>query len=166
MAVAELARHEHPDPPFAIDLPAGAELGVMPGVLLVARLPRELSGSPFQSNLTVVAEDLPADVDAEAHAEASLRQEAEALPGWRLIDRAQAQVGEAPADRTLATYLVGRRSGVDLGRQVSITLEQWRLRHGARSWIVSASCETGDYGLLGELWTACAESLRPGAGAA
>jgi hypothetical protein len=150
------------DPPFAIDLPDGLELGEMPGVLLVARAPEDVSGSPFRTNLTVVAEELPPDADLAAHAEASLADAARNLPGWRLIDRAPAQVGGRDGERTLATYLVARDSGVDFGRDLSVTVEQWRVVHEGRAWIASASCETGEYGLVCDAWTACAESLRPG----
>src|SRR5262245_51744016 len=104
MAVVELERYRHPDPAFDIDLPAAAELGVMPGTLIVARAPEGASDSPFRTNLTVVAQHLPPGVDRERYAEAALAQEAGSLPEWRLIDRAPAEVDGRPAERTLATY--------------------------------------------------------------
>jgi hypothetical protein len=161
MTVVELERYRHPDPRFEIDLPQGAELGVMPGMVLVARLPEDASPSPFRSNLTIVAQELPAGVDVSAHGDASLAEEARSLPEWRLIDRAPAEVGGRTAERTLATYRLGRDSGIDAGRALSVTVEQWRLLRDGLAWIVSASCESGDYGLVCDLWTECAESLRP-----
>ena len=164
MAVAGLERHVHPDPRFEIDLPSGTELGIMPGVVLVARAPESASSSPFRTNLTVVAQALPAGADPDRYAELALAEEAGSFPDWRLIDRAEAWIGELPAERTLATYRLSRSSGVDFGRELSVTVEQWRLVHEDLAWIVSASCETGEYALVADLWTACAESLRPGAG--
>lgn len=155
-------RYTHADPAFEIDLPAGAEVGAVAGTLVVARAPESASSSPFRSNLTIVAEELPDDVDPAEHAEASLVQEAEGLPGWRLIDRATDMIDGHEASRTLATYIVGRESGVDFGRDLPVTLEQWRLVRGSRAWIASASCETGDYALFGQLWATCATSLRVG----
>ena len=162
MAVVELERYQHPDPGFEIDLPQGVELGVMPGMVLVARLPLDESRSPFRGNLTIVAQELPAGVDVAAHGDASLAEEARSLPNWRLIDRAPAEVGGLPAERTLATYRLGRDSGIDAGRALSVTVEQWRLLRDGLAWIVSVSCESSEYGLFCDLWTACAESLRPG----
>jgi hypothetical protein len=165
MAAIELAPYRHDDPAFEIDLPVGMEVGAMPGVCVVAREP-EGERSPFRSNLTVVAQDLPPGIDPVELAEASLAEEARRFPHWRLIDRAPARVGELDAERTLATYRLARDSGVDFGRELSIAVEQWRAQVGERVWIVSASAESGDYGLVSELWAACAESLRPGGGAA
>lgn len=155
-------RYAHADPAFEIDLPAGAEVGTVAGTLVVARAPQSASSSPFRSNLTIVAEELPADVDPAEHEEASLVQEAAGLPGWRLIDRATDTIDGDAASRTLATYMVGRGSGVDVGRDLPVTLEQWRLVRGGHAWIASASCETGDYALFGQLWATCATSLRVG----
>jgi hypothetical protein len=161
MATAELERYRHPDPTFEIDLPAGFELGVMPGVLIVARAPETASRSPFRANLTVVAQELPPGVDPVALSDGSLAEQARSFPRWRLIDRAEARIGELPAERTLATYLVTRDSGIDMGRSVSVAVEQWRAQAGDVAWIVSGSCETPHYGLVADLWAACAESLRP-----
>lgn len=163
MELDTFERYAHADPPFEIAFPAGAELGVMPGTLVMARAPDGLSSSPFRSNLTLVAEDLLEDIDPAEHAEASLAEEARSLPGWRLIDSATDRVDDTDAERTLATYLVERSSGIDFGRDLSVTLEQWRLVRGRRAWIASASCETGDFGLFGEVWATCARSLRIGA---
>jgi hypothetical protein len=159
MPVAELERYSHPDPAFEIDFPAGFELGTMPGTLVAARAPA--GASPFRPNLTVIAQELPPGIDPAALSEASLAEQARSFPRWRLIDRAEARIGGLPAERTLVTYLLTRDSGVDLGREVSITVEQWRMLRAGEAWIVSASCETAEYGLLGDLWSACAESLRP-----
>jgi hypothetical protein len=161
MAEIELERYRHRDPPFEIDLPVGMEVGAMPGVLVVAREPAG-ARSPFASNLTVVAQDLPVGLDLAAHADESLAEEARSLPHWRLIDRAPAHVGELDAERTLATYRLSRASGVDFGRELSVAVEQWRIDVERRVWIVSASAESGDYGLVSDVWTTCAESLRPG----
>jgi hypothetical protein len=161
MATAGLERYRHPAPAFEIDLPTGFELGVMPGVLVVARAPEAASASPFRANLTVVAQQLPPGVDPVELSDGSLAEQARTFPGWRLIDRAEARIGELPAERTLATYRVTRDSGIDMGRGVSIAVEQWRALAGDVAWIVSGSCETAEYGLVGELWRACAESLRP-----
>jgi hypothetical protein len=163
MAVARLERFRHPDPAFEIDLPSGMEVGVMPGVLVVARAPEGATTSPFRTNLTVVAQELPAGVDASSYAEFALAEEARSFPDFRLIDRAPARLTCLDAERTLATYRLARDSGVDFGRPLSITVEQWRAVHEDLAWIVSASCETPDYALVADLWTACAESLRPGA---
>ena len=92
MAVVELERYRHPDPPFEIHLPAGSELGIMPGTLIVARAPEDVSDSPFRTNLTVVAQRLPPGADREHYAAAALAQEAGSLPEWRLIDRAPARI--------------------------------------------------------------------------
>jgi hypothetical protein len=162
MAVAGLQRYRHPDPTFEIDLPPGAEVGTMPGTLIVARAPEQASASPFRTNLTVVAHEVPGGIDPERYAEAALAESARALPRWRLIDRAPAQIDGLPAERALATYLMSRASGVDFGRELSVAVEQWwQLREGM-AWILSASCEAAEYGRFGELWAACAESLQPG----
>ena len=154
-------RYAHDEPAFEIDLPADAELAEMDGMLLAARAPEGTTASPFRSNLTIVAQDLPGDIDHEALAEASLAHEARTFPNWRLIDRSAAQLGDTPAERTLATYVMGRASGVDFGRDLSVTVQQWRVICGSRAWIASASCETPDFALVGDLWAACAETLRP-----
>lgn len=156
-------RYVHDEPAFEIELPADAELEEVPGMLLAARAPEGVTASPFRSNLTIVAQDLPGDDVHDALAEASLAEEARTLPNWRLIDRAPAQLGDLPAERTLATYVVGRASGVDFGRDLSVTVQQWRTIQGSRAWIASASCETPDFALVGDRWAACAATLRPGA---
>jgi hypothetical protein len=163
MAVAGLERHRHPDPAFEIDLPSAMEVGVMPGVLVVARAPEGATASPFRTNLTVVAQELPSGVDASSYAEFALAEEARSFPDFRLIDRAPAQLGGLEAERTLATYRPARDSGVDFGRPLSVTVEQWRTVHESLAWVVSASCETPEYAFMADLWTVCAESLRPGA---
>jgi hypothetical protein len=156
-------RYVHEDPAFAIDMPVDADLGTTAGMLVVARAPEGLTASPFRSNLTIVAQDLPGDVDHAELAEQSLAEEARALPNWRLIDRATETVGELPAERTLATYIVGRGSGVDFGRDLSVTVQQWRIVEGTRQWITSASCETPEFALVGDLWADSAVTLRLGA---
>ena len=162
MAAGQLERYRHADPAFEIDLPPGTEVGTMPGMLVVARAPEDASSSPFRTNLTVVAQELPPGTGPRALAEASLAEAARSFPGWRLIDRAPARLGELTAERTLATYLPSRRSGVDFGRPLSVAVEQWRVLHGGLAWILSASCETPDYGCFGDVWRACAASWRPG----
>jgi hypothetical protein len=151
-AALELVRYRHPDPAFEIDLPAAADLGTMPGMLIVARAPEDASASPFRTNLTVVAQELPPQLEPERYIEGALAEAERSFPAWRLIDRAPG--------RTLATYRLSRDSGVDFGRPLSVAVEQWWQLRDGMAWIVSASCEVGDYGLVSELWTACAESFR------
>jgi hypothetical protein len=155
MPSAELTRHCHADPPFTIDLPPDVELFSVPGVPLIARDPTGGSGSPFRANLTVAVDALEPAMDPPV--------ELESLPSWRLIDRAEDSVGGLPAERLLATYVLDAQDGVDLGRPVSVTLEQWRLEHAGRAWVVSCSCDTLEYALAARTWAVCAESLRPGA---
>ena len=160
MAVAELERYRHDDPPFTVDLPAGAELGVMPGLLIVARAPEAATVSPFRPNITILAQELPAGTDLDALADAAIDEAARCLPAWHLLDR---EAGEGADERTLATYLA-RLEGVDLGREVPVVVEQWRRVHDGLLWVLSASCELAEYGELADLWDACARSLAPGAG--
>jgi hypothetical protein len=155
MAAAERTLHRHADPPFTIELPPDVELLSAPGLPLVARDPRDSGRSPFRANLTVAVASL------EAAAEPPY--ELESLPGWRLIDRAEDTVGDLPAERLLATYVLEAHDGVDLGRPVSVTLEQWRLEHAGLAWVLSCSCDTLDYAVASRTWSACAASLRPGA---
>jgi hypothetical protein len=163
MAPAELVRHHGRRPDFGIDVPADAERRTGPSVLLTAVEPRRGEGAPlFASNLTVVAEPLPPGMTLERYADGSLATESEMFPGWRLIDRAEAPVGDLPGVRTLATYLASGIDGLDFGRDLSVTLEQWRVVADGRGWVVSVSTETPDYHLVCDLWAACAESLRPG----
>jgi hypothetical protein len=162
MAPATPLRHRHPDPAFAIDLPDGVELIEVPGLLLTARRPAGASASPFRSNLTVVAEPLPEGLDLDAYCEGSLAVQAGMFPRWRLLDRETVEVSERPALRTLATYRAARDSGVDFGRTLSVTVEQWRLLADRTAWIASASCETPEYGLVGEAWAESATSLVVG----
>jgi hypothetical protein len=151
---------------FAIDVPEGAEeadaraQGLPAELVLAVREPAGATESPFRSNLTVVAEPVPAGTGLAAYADASIATESEMLPGWRLIDREDTSVGELPAVRTLASYLGSAMPGLDFGRPLSITLEQWRLLHAGTGWVVSASCETAEYALVCDAWRACAESLR------
>ncbi len=147
---------EHPD--FTIDLPEDVEVGELPGTLLVARDPN--GASPFRANLTVVAEALPPGFGLAEYTAAGLDQAEAAIPGFRLIDRAETQLAGRPAVRTLATYLVTPESGIDLGRPVSVTLEQWRTIADDRAWVVSCSCDTAEYWQAAEGWSACAESLE------
>jgi hypothetical protein len=161
MAVAELERHRHPDPACAIDLPAGFEVGTMPGMLLVARAPEGFSPSPFAPNLTLAAQRLSPATDLGALGDEALAVAQRSLPAWRLLDRTDATIGRLEGERTLATYLVRRGSGVDLGRDVSVAVEQWRVVGDGLAWIVSGSCESAEYGQLCDLWAASAESLRP-----
>jgi hypothetical protein len=163
MAAAALERYRHPEPAFAIDLPADAELGVGPGVLVVATAPVGATRSPFRTNLTVVAQELAPGTDPDAYAAFGLAEAERSFPEWRLIDRTPIEVAGLAGERTLATYRVARDSGVDFGRELSVAVEQWRLIGETLAWIVSASCETPEYGLVGEVWRACAETLRPGA---
>jgi hypothetical protein len=149
--------HTHQDPPFAIELPDDVELGAAEGTLLVARDPN--GQSPFRANLTVVAEQLPPGYDHAAYMDAGIEQAERSLPGWRLIDRTETGQGE----RTLATYLITPETGFDLGRPVSVTLEQWRVIDGDIAWIVSCSCDTAEYWQASDTWARCAESLRTGA---
>jgi hypothetical protein len=149
-------RHSHPD--FAIDLPEDVEVGELPGTLLVARDPN--GASPFRANLTVVAEQLPPGFGLAEYSAAGLDQAEQSIPGFRLIDRAETELAGLPAERTLATYLVTPETGVDLGRPVSVTLEQWRAIAGERAWIVSCSCDTAEYFKAADVWSACAESLE------
>jgi hypothetical protein len=159
MAEAGLVSYRHRDPAFEIGVPAGFELGALPGALVVARAPE--GRSPFRANLTVVAHELPPETDAAALSDGALAEQARSFPGWRLIDRAAARVGGLRAERTLITYLLTRDSGIDLGREASIAVEQWRTLGSGVSWIVSGSCETPEYGRFAPLWSACAASLRP-----
>lgn len=158
-----MLRHEHADPPFAIDLPDGVELIDLPGMLMTARRPAEASRSPFRSNLTLVAEPLPDGLDLGAYCDGSLAVQAQMFPHWRLVDREAAEVGGRPAVRTLATYRAARDSGVDFGRVLSVAVEQWRLLDENMAWIASASCETPEYAMVGEAWAASVGSLRVGA---
>jgi hypothetical protein len=157
----ELVRYRHPDPPFAIDLPAEAERS-SDGALLVAREPVPEPAAAFRANLTVVAEQIPAGLSFEAYAERSIADESEMLPAWRLIDRDDTEIGGRPAVRTLATYLASGMPGFDVGRDLSIALEQWRIQHDGDAWIASVSCDAVEYALVSEVWRVCAESLRPG----
>jgi hypothetical protein len=138
---------EHPE--FFIDLPEDVEVGELPGTLLVARDPR--GASPFRANLTVVAEQVPPGFGLAEYTAAGLDQAVDAIPGFRLIDRAEATLAGLPAERTLATYLAG---------PVSVTLEQWRAIAGDRAWVVSCSCDTAEYFKAADVWSACAESLE------
>jgi hypothetical protein len=147
---------DHPE--FFIDLPEDVEVGELPGTLLVARDPT--SASPFHANLTVVNEQLPPGFGLAEYTAAGLDQAERSIPGFRLIDRADASLAGLPAVRTLATYLVTPESGIDLGRPVSVTLEQWRAVAGDRAWVVSCSCDTAEYFKAADVWTACAESLE------
>ena len=162
MAPEGLERYRHPDPEFEIDVPAGFDLGAMPGALVVARAPEGTSASPFRANLTVVAQQLPPGIDAATLSQASLAEQAHCFPGWRLIDRAGAWIGGLPAERTLVTYLLTRDSGLDLGRETSIAVEQWRMLRSDVAWIVSGSSETPEYGRFAGVWSVCAGSLVAG----
>jgi hypothetical protein len=162
MAATTPRRYRHADPAFAIDLPDGVELGDVPGMLLAARRPAEASASPFRSNLTVVAEPLPEGLGLDAYCEGSLAVQARMFPHWRLLDRETVEVSDRRAVRTLATYRAARDSGVDFGRTLSVTVEQWRLVADRTAWIASASCETPEYGLVGEVWAESATSLEVG----
>src|SRR4051812_41275348 len=119
MPAVELERYRHPSPPFAIDLPAAAERSSSEGALLVAREPAPEPAATFRANLTVVAERVPAGMDFAAYAAGSIADESEMLPGWRLIDREDTEVGGSPAVRTLATYLGSAVAGFDFGRDLS-----------------------------------------------
>ncbi len=160
MQVRELEPYRHPDPAFDIDLPARFEIGASPGVLLTAVIPEAESGSPFRTNLTVVAQELPPGADLDEYSDASLAEAARSLDGWRLIDRERGVAGDPGFERTLATYSASG-SGADFGRPMSITVEQWRRVHDGLAWIVSTSCETAEYGMVSEGWELCALSLRP-----
>jgi hypothetical protein len=161
-----LQRYRHAEPPFAIDLPADVEIdSAAPGTLLVARDPGGEGRSPFRANLTVVAEQLPDGFDPADYTAAGLAQAERSIPGWRLIDRTDTTLSGRPGERTLATYLVTPETGIDLGRAVSVTLEQWRVIEGDVAWIVSCSCDTAEYWQASETWTRCAESLRLGSDA-
>jgi hypothetical protein len=163
MPAATLERHHGRSPAYGIDVPAGAELGDADGLLLTVVQPQgDGPARQFKPNLTLVAEPLPPGMDLEAYTDGSLATESEMFPGWRLIDRATAPVGELTGVRTLATYLASAVNGLDFGRDLSVTIEQWRVVHEGRGWIVTASAETPDYHLTCDLWAACAESLRPG----
>jgi hypothetical protein len=164
MPTEALRRHRHADPPFAIDLPADAEVGAAPGVLLAARDPADAAGSPFRPTLTVAVEAVPPGLDTDAYVSGGLEQLAATLPDWRLVDLAEARLGDLPARRVLGLYIVDPGSGIGLARSVSVTLEQWRLVHAGLGWTVSCSCDTFDYARAAAGWTACAESLRPGSG--
>jgi hypothetical protein len=161
MPAVELERYRHPSPPFAVDLPAGAERS-SEGALLVAREPVPDPAVSFRANLSVVAEQIPAGMAFAEYAARSIADESEMLPGWRLIDREDTNVGGLPAVRTLATYLGSAVPGFDFGRDLSIALEQWRVWAEADVWIASVSCDAVEYALVSEVWRVCAESLRPG----
>lgn len=155
--------HRHADPPFAIDLPADVEIDTeAAGTLLVARDPGGEARSPFRANLTVVAERLPDGFDPAEYSTTALAQAERSIPGWRLIDRTDTTIAGRPGERTLATYLITPESGIDLGRAVSVTLEQWRVIDADVAWIVSCSCDTAEYWQAADTWTRCAESLRLG----
>jgi hypothetical protein len=161
MPAVELLRYRHPDPAFAIDLPAEAERS-SDGALLVAREPVPDPAPAFRANLTVVAEQIPGGLGFAAYVDRSIADESEMLPGWRLIDREDTEIGGRPAVRTLATYLASAMPGFDVGRDLSVALEQWRIEHAGAAWIASVSCDAVEYALVAEVWRACAESLRPG----
>src|SRR5262249_23741873 len=135
-----------------------------PGVLLLVRDPEGASSSPFRANFNIVAEALPPDADLDGYTSAGLEAVAERFPGWRLIDRAEEPVGDRPGERTLASYLVTPETGIELGRVVSVTLEQWRVFHDGLAWILSGSCDTGEYRSAAPAWAAMVATLRLGAG--
>ena len=163
MATLSLVRHRHADPACAMDVPNAFELGVMPGVLFVARAPSGLfSSSPFLPNVTVTAAELGPDALPEDLGEQALSYAERTLAAWRLIDRTDAELAGMPGERTLASYLVRPGSGLDLGRDVVVTVEQWRVVGDRLSWVVSGSSESLDYGQVADLWAAMAESLAVG----
>jgi hypothetical protein len=163
MSIAGYTLYRHLDPPFTIELPADGEAIEQPGVMLLVRDPEGTSASPFRANLNLVAEALPPHADLDGYTAAGLEATAERLPGWRLIDRAEEPVGDRPGERTLASYLLTPESGVDLGRAVSVTLEQWRVFHDGLAWIVSGSCDTGEYRSAAPAWAAIVSTWRLGA---
>jgi hypothetical protein len=162
MPVDELRRYRHADPAFEIDLPAGLEAGPAPGALIVVADPAGSSASPFRASLTVVAQELPGGVDATTYVDECLAEAVRHFPGWRLIDRAETLIGDLPAERTLATYLATPETGVDLAWTVSVTLEQWVILQGGLAWVISCSCDTGDYAQVYDRFERCVDSLRLG----
>ena len=152
----DVTRHRHPDPPFAIDLPAGVELAEGPGVLLIAQDPGP--GAAFRANLTVAAPEAVGELSA--YVSAALEQAAATFAGWWLVDRTETRIGDLTAERTVGTYLL-----VAGEEAINVALEQWWLLAVGRAWCVSGSCEAADFPRGHEAWERCAESLRIGSDA-
>jgi hypothetical protein len=163
MAELTLVRRVHPDPACSIALPEEFDAGTAAGVLLAARAPDGLfSSSPFAPNLTLGVQPLLPGADREQLSVDSLALAQRTFNAWRLIDREETEIAGLEGERTLATYLVRPGSGVELGRDVVVAVEQWRLHGEGLMWTISCSCESGDYGQLSDLWNVLAESFEPG----
>lgn len=163
MAELTLVRQVHADPACSLAVPEEFDLGLADGVLLAARAPDgTFSSSPFAPNLTLLVQPLAPGADREQLAVDALAFSQRTFNAWRLIDRTDVEIAGLPGERTLATYLVRPGSGVELGRDVVVAVEQWHLYDVGLLWTISCSCESADYGQLSDLWSVLAESFEPG----
>jgi len=158
MTTLELEHYVHRKLRFEIDLPVGLQTRTdLRGIALAAWDPQGTPATPFHTNLTVVAEQLPEPFELPAYADRSLATQADVLLRWHLFDREETDIGGIPAVRTLGHHSDG---------ELAIVAEQWRLIHDGRGWVLTASCGALDYPGAGDIWRAVAETFRPrGSGA-
>jgi hypothetical protein len=150
---ATLVTHRHGKLGFEIDLPAGAEIDeATPGVALIAAERTEALGpGDFRPNFTVVAEELPEPLDLAAYVATSLASQAEALEGFRLLDREEVEIAGRPAVRTLCHHR--------LGDAFAVVAEQWRLVDGTRGWVLTGSSDALGYDQVADVMAQAATSL-------
>jgi hypothetical protein len=137
---------------FAIDLPPGSEVDdTVAGAAMVAVDAGVEDG--FRTNLVVTVDRVQEGTSTDTFTDASLAAMESSLRSFLLLDRAEANIADGPATRTLVHHDHGGWS---------VTLEQWRVVTGSRGLTLSASAATLDYPEVAPTLTAAAESLTVG----
>ena len=143
MTTLELEHYVHRKLRFEIDPRSGSR---PEPTCAASRSPRGIRkgtpATPFHTNLTVVAEQLPEPFELPAYADRSLATQADVLLRWHLFDREETDIGGIPAVRTLGHHSDG---------ELAIVAEQWRLIHDGRGWVLTASCGALDYPGAGDI---------------
>lgn len=109
----------------------------------------------FRTNLSVIVRELPAGLEPSAIFHAQLNDLSPALTDPVLIDVETDLGPERPWQRVL----IGYRSGI-----YPLTLEQWCVLAGTRSYLLSCTTTTGSYAQASPIFRAMVESLRTNGG--
>ncbi len=147
--------YRHPELGFEIKLPEGLEVvETLPSVALLAIEPEPPIAGAFRAHLTVTVEEVAVGTELEPFADEALALQERELASARLLARTPENVAGVPAVRTLAHH---REPGQP------VTLEQWRLIHGACASTVGCVAATMDLEEVSGALARAAQTFRPGA---
>jgi len=138
-------RYVHPHAELSLTVPA-------PFVLLEEEVDRAVLALDATGNPTLIVtiEEVFPDTTADELADGGLGALAGELAAFHVLDRAHAGLDGQMGVRTLSHHVADGRG---------MTLEQWRVAADGQGLTLSGSCQTLDYPIVADLFSAAAERL-------